>query len=264
MTRWALGVEYNGAPFFGWQTQIGVPTVQAVLEEALARIAGAPVRVIAAGRTDTGVHAAGQVVHFDSTADRRPEAYVRGTNAGLPPEVAVLWARVVPDDFHARFSAEARRYRYVLMDRRVRPGLLAGRVSFDHRALDASRMHEAAQALIGRHDFSSFRASQCQAKSPVRTIHELTIRRHGPFVVLRVRADGFLHHMVRNVVGVLAAIGAGERPVGWAEEVRQARDRSAGGLTASPQGLYLEAVDYPVRYGLPSLVDGTAWSPFCD
>ncbi|WP_297446424.1 tRNA pseudouridine(38-40) synthase TruA [Acidiferrobacter sp.] len=265
MTRWALGVEYDGARFCGWQSQAGVPTVQDALERALAQVACAPIRVVAAGRTDTGVHALGQVVHFDSDAERRPEAFVRGTNAHLGCDVAVLWARVVPDDFHARFSARARRYRYLWLNRRVRPALFRDQVSFEYRPLDTARMEAAAAALIGRHDFSAFRAAQCQAKTPVRTIHSLTIERRGPLIVMGIHADAFLHHMVRNIAGVLAAIGAGERPVAWAAEVLASCERAAGGITASPHGLYLEAVDYPERFGIPvsSGVVGAGLPFFC-
>lgn len=252
MTRFALGVEYDGAGFCGWQSQIGVATVQDALERALAQVACAPIRVVAAGRTDTGVHALGQVVHFDSDAKRRPEAFVRGTNAHLGADVAVLWARVVPGDFHARFSACARRYRYVWLNRRARPALFRDQLSFDHRPLDAGRMQAAAGALVGRHDFSAFRAAQCQAKTPVRTVHSLAIERHGPLVVMVIHADAFLHHMVRNIAGVLAVIGAGERPLAWAAEVLAGRERAMAGITAPPHGLYLEAVEYPQRYDIPA------------
>ncbi|MHB1512669.1 MAG: tRNA pseudouridine(38-40) synthase TruA [Acidiferrobacter sp.] len=252
MTRWALGVEYNGARFRGWQSQVGVPTVQDALEGALAAVACEPIRVIAAGRTDTGVHALGQVVHFDSEAMRRAEAFVRGTNAHLGEDVAVQWAQPVAGDFHARFSARARRYRYIWLNRRVRPAVFRDQVSFEYRPLDAARMQEAATALLGCHDFSAFRAAQCQAKSPVRTVHALSVERSGPLVVMLIRADAFLHHMVRNIAGVLAAIGAGEHPVCWAGEVLAARERAAAGNTASPHGLYFEAVEYPEHYGIPA------------
>jgi len=258
--RWALGVEYNGGPFCGWQSQIGVPTVQDAVESALARVACEPIRVIAAGRTDTGVHAVGQVIHFETKAERRAEAFVRGTNTHLPPDVAILWAQPVPYDFHARFSACGRRYRYVILNRRGRPGLWAGRVSFEYRPLDVDLMREAASALLGCHDFTSFRASQCQAKSPVRTLRLFDIQRTGPWVVMVVAADAFLHHMVRNIAGVLMTIGAHERPVSWVQHVLLARDRGAAGLTAPPQGLYLEAVDYPEHFHIPQTVTvGTPW-----
>ncbi|MHB8254576.1 MAG: tRNA pseudouridine(38-40) synthase TruA [Acidiferrobacter sp.] len=255
MTRLALGVEYNGALFSGWQSQIGVATVQDAVERALSCVADEPVRVIAAGRTDAGVHALGQVIHFDTTRSRRPDAFVRGANSHLSRDVSILWARVIPDDFHARFSALGRTYRYVILNRRVRPGLWASRVSFDYRPLDVARMQEGARALLGCHDFTSFRASQCQAKSPVRTLRRLDIERAGPFVILTAEANAFLHHMVRNIAGVLTAIGAGERPASWASEVLQAQNRGLGGLTASPDGLYLQAVLYPEHYGLPLPAD---------
>lgn len=251
MTRWALGIEYNGSTFSGWQSQVGVPTVQDALESALSAVTQHPVRVAVAGRTDAGVHALCQVAHFDSACERRPEAFVFGVNSQMHRDVSVLWAKPVPDDFHARFSALSRTYRYVILNRRARPGLWRGRVSFDYRPLDVARMQEAAAALIGRHDFTSFRASQCQAKSPVRTMQSLTVRRYGPLVTLSVEADGFLHHMVRNLAGVLAAIGAGERPIAWAQEVLDARNRAQGGFTATPDGLYFQAVRYPERFAIP-------------
>lgn len=255
MTRWALGIEYNGARFCGWQSQVGVATVQEAVERALSQVADEPIRVIAAGRTDAGVHAYGQVVHFDTAQGRRPEAFTRGANTHLSSDASILWAHPVSEDFHARFSAVGRTYRYVILNRRVRPGLWASRVSFDYRPLDVARMQEAAGALIGCHDFSSFRASQCQAKSPVRTVRSLKVERHGAFIVLTVEADAFLHHMVRNIGGVLCTIGAGEQAVAWAKQVLEARDRALGGLTATPDGLYLYAVHYPDHYGLPSVHD---------
>jgi len=252
VTRLALGVEYNGASFSGWQSQIGVATVQDAVQHALSYVADEPIHVVAAGRTDAGVHALCQVIHFDTTRDRRPDAFVRGANSHLSRDVSVLWARCVADDFHARFSALGRTYRYVILNRRVRPGLWASRVSFDYRPLDIGCMQEAALALLGRHDFTSFRASQCQAKSPVRTLRRLSIERSGPFVIMTVEADAFLHHMVRNIAGVLTAIGAGVRPTSWALQVLEARDRGLGGLTATPDGLYFQAVRYPDHYGLPA------------
>ena len=255
MTRWALGIEYNGARFSGWQSQVGVPTVQDAVERALSQVANEPIRVIAAGRTDAGVHAHGQVVHFDTTQSRGSEAFTRGVNTCLSADVSILWAHPVPEDFHARFSALGRTYRYIILNRRARPGLWASRVTFDYRPLDERRMQEAAGALLGQHDFTSFRASQCQAKSPVRTLRRLVIERSGAFVILTVEADAFLHHMVRNIGGVLCAIGAGEQPVSWAEWVLKARDRAVGGLTATPDGLYLYAVQYPDHYKVPSPQD---------
>lgn len=251
MTRFALGIEYSGTGFAGWQRQVRLRTVQEAVEEALSRVADEAVRVVAAGRTDTGVHALGQVVHFDCEKPRSADAFRRGGNAHLPADVSVVWARVVSDAFHARFSAHARTYRYVILNRPTRPAVWAGRVSFDHRPLDVTRMQEAGIALIGRHDFSAYRAVGCQAKSPVREVQVLQIERRDAFVILTVRANAFLHHMVRNIAGVLMAIGAGERPVDWARSVLDGRDRNLGGVTAPPDGLYFVSASYPVAFGIP-------------
>jgi tRNA pseudouridine38-40 synthase len=251
--RIALGIEYDGAGFKGWQLQRhGVRTVQGELEQALAQVAAHPVRVSCAGRTDTGVHAVGQVVHFDTESVREPRNWVLGANVHLPADVAVHWAQLVEDDFHARFSAQARSYRYLILNRPSRSSLLAGRTTWVHRPLDAGRMHQAGQALVGTHDFSSYRAIACQAKSPVRTLHSLNVIRHGELIELRAHADAFLHHMIRNIAGVLTAIGRGERPLEWAAEVLQLRDRTLGGVTAPPDGLYFERVWYPERYRIPA------------
>lgn len=250
--RVALGVEYDGAGFKGWQLQRHeVRTVQGVLEAAIGSVAAHPVRVSCAGRTDTGVHAVGQVVHFDTSAERNPRNWVLGSNVNLPPDVAVCWARQVGKDFHARFSAEARSYRYLILNRPTRSSLLRARTTWIHRPLDAGRMHAAGQALVGTHDFSSYRALGCQAKSPVRTLHSLTVRRHGEIIDLRVHANAFLHHMIRNIAGVLISIGQGDRAPDWATEVLQRRDRTRGGVTAPPDGLYFERVWYPARHALP-------------
>ena len=236
--RIALGVEYDGSSFHGWQAQKqGVRTVQAVLEQALAQVADHSLRVICAGRTDTGVHGIGQVVHFDSASIRTPRNWVLGANVNMPPDVSVTWAQFVPDDFHARFSATGRHYRYLILNRSSRSALMARRATWIHKPLDAELMHAAGQSLLGRHDFSSYRALQCQAKSPVRTLRELRVTRQGERIELRVAADAFLHHMIRNIAGVLIAIGAGERPVGWAQEVLGLRDRTLGGVTAPPAGV---------------------------
>ncbi len=252
--RIALGVEYDGSAFCGWQRQEpGVPTVQEAVETAVSRVADHPVTVICAGRTDTGVHANGQVIHFDAQAERTPRSWVFGTNANLPKTVCILWARPVSDAFHARFSAQQRAYRYVILNRPVRPTYLAGRVTWEYRPLDIEPMREAAQYLLGRHDFSSYRALACQAKSPVRTLHRLEVTRQGEFVTIEPEADGFLHHMVRNIAGVLMAIGAGERPPLWAREVLELRDRTLGGVTAPPHGLYLTRVGYPEEFRLPQV-----------
>ncbi|GIX21377.1 MAG: tRNA pseudouridine synthase A [Gammaproteobacteria bacterium] len=250
--RIALGIEYDGSAYHGWQRQDNAPSVQAVVEAAVGRVADHPVGVVCAGRTDTGVHATGQVVHFDTPARRPLHAWILGCNSHLPDDVCVRWARVVPDDFHARFKAVERAYRYVIHNTPARPALGRGRVTWWIKPLDVERMAAAARALVGRHDFSAFRAAECQAKSPVRTVHELSVRRVGEIIYLDARADGFLHHMVRNIAGVLIEIGAGRRPVEWAAQVLAGRCRAAGGITAPPDGLYLTAVRYPARYGLPA------------
>jgi len=252
VSRIALGVEYKGARYRGWQRQEdGVPSVQAALEKALSKVADEPVSVICAGRTDAAVHASGQVVHFDTAVERPLKAWIMGSNANLPGDISVTWAEVMPAHFHARFSAMARRYRYVIYNDPIRPAHQAEEVTWNHRPLDVSRMREAARALVGTHDFTSFRAVQCQAKSPVKTVHHLEVIEHGRFIVLDIRANAFLHHMVRNFAGVLMTIGAGERPVEWAAEVLAARDRRAGGVTAHPYGLYLVRVEYPEEFVLP-------------
>lgn len=250
--RIALGVEYKGSRYRGWQRQgAGVPSVQEALERALGRVAAESVSLQCAGRTDASVHASGQVVHFDTAVERPLQAWVMGANANLPGDISVCWAKVMPADFHARFKACARRYRYVIYNDPVRPAHMAEEVTWNHRPLDVQRMREAAALLVGTHDFTSFRAVQCQAKSPIKTVHHLNVIKHGRFIVLDVRANAFLHHMVRNFAGVLMTIGAGERPVEWVSEILAARDRRAGGVTAHPYGLYLVRVEYPEEFELP-------------
>jgi tRNA pseudouridine38-40 synthase len=252
MARIALGLEYDGSAFAGWQSQLTARGVQQAVEEALAVVADHPVEVMAAGRTDAGVHAAMQVVHFDTTAVRSERSWVLGGTTNLPPQVTVLWAREVPEGFHARYSAYARKYRYVILNRPQRPALAANRVSWVREPLDEQRMHVAAQQLIGEHDFSSFRAAECQARTPMRNVHEIGVQRYGELLVLTVMANAFLHHMVRNIAGVLIAIGSGDRPVEWAAEVLAARDRKLGGVTAAPGGLYLAGIRYAPALRLPS------------
>lgn len=254
--RIALGIEYLGSGYAGWQFQHHAVTVQQVLEGGLSQIANETVRVHCAGRTDAGVHATGQVVHFDTGADRPERAWTLGTNTRLPPDIAVQWATAVDPGFHARFAACARHYRYLILRRPVRSALWHQRALWSHRALDVERMQAAAAALVGRHDFTSFRAIGCQAKSPVRTVRYLDVEAQGPLIELRVGADGFLHHMVRNIVGALTAIGRGEAPVDWTAELLEVKDRSRGGVTAPAHGLYLTRVDYPAHYRLPSASDG--------
>lgn len=250
--RIALGVEYKGSRYRGWQRQAsGVPTVQEVLEKALSRVADSPVSLLCAGRTDAGVHASGQVVHFDTQAERSLKAWVMGANINLPHDISVSWAQVMPAHFHARFKAIARRYRYVIYNDPIRPAHLGEEITWNHRPLDLERMQAAARHLVGTHDFSAFRAGQCQAKSPIKQMHHLRLARHGKMIVLDVRANAFLHHMVRNIAGALMTIGAGERPVEWIKEVLDGRSRRAGGVTAHPFGLYLVQVEYPAEFILP-------------
>lgn len=249
--RIAAIVEYDGSTFSGWQWQDSAPSVQEAVEKALSQVANEPVRVITAGRTDAGVHACAQVIHFDSSAVRSDHAWLRGANSNLPPQVALLWVGQVDSEFHARFAATGREYRYVILNRSVRPTHLGKRVTHEYRPLDVTRMQTAAALLIGTHDFSSFRAMQCQAKSPVRELRRLSVTRHGDFVLIEAAANAFLHHMVRNLAGVLMDIGAGEQEPEWARRVLEARDRTLGGITAAPDGLYLTAVDYPDQFKIP-------------
>ena len=252
MARIALGIEYDGSRFLGWQTQPGGGAVQDALESALAGIAGAAVSTTAAGRTDRGVHACAQVVHFDAEAPRPPSAWVRGVNALLPDSVAVLWSCEVPAEFHARYSALSRTYRYELLNRPVRPALAASHVGWFHLPLDLARMREAARLLCGEHDFSAFRSSECQAKTPVRTLQQLDIERDGERIRFVLRANAFLHHMVRNIVGTLVYVGKGKHPPQWVGEVLQSRTRAAAAPTFGAQGLYLDRIQYDPRWGLPS------------
>lgn len=256
--RIALGVEYDGSAFCGWQFQDHSPSVQEAVEKALSCVANEPVRVICAGRTDTGVHASEQVIHFDTEVERSLRSWVYGANANLPDEVVILWATPISAEFHARFSAVRRRYRYVIYNRNVRPTFLAGRTTWDYRGLDEVRMAEAAQCLVGEHDFSSYRAVGCQAKSPVRSVHQIEVTRKNELIFIDIEANAFLHHMVRNIAGVLMAIGAGQRPVEWAKQVLEYRDRTLGGITASPSGLYLTQVSYPPEFELPQASQSSA------
>ena len=242
--RIALGIEYEGSGFCGWQSQAGGGAVQNVLESALSIVADASMRVVCAGRTDAGVHALAQVVHFDTEAVRPDTAWVRGVNANLPDSVAVRWAQAVPMDFHARFSARGRRYRYLLLNRAERPGLMARRVGWFHRPLDAEAMAAAAGLLLGEHDFSAFRAVECQAKSPVKTLRRADVTRHGDLLVFEFEASAFLHHMVRNLVGTLVYVGKGAHPPEWLGELLAGRDRALAAPTFEACGLYFAGVDY--------------------
>lgn len=249
----ALGVEYDGSAFCGFQLQKQVPSVQEALESALTQVAAAPIRVLPAGRTDAGVHATGQVIGFRSPVERPLKAWVRGANSLLPPGVRVTWARSVDADFHARFSAVARRYMYLFAERgyehEAASPLIRDRV-FEVRRLDDESMHRAAQELVGEQDFSAVRGAGCQSRSPWRCVHRVSVQRAGPLVVLDITANAFLLHMVRNIAGVLARVGDGSRPDSWVAELLAGRDRSVAGATAPPQGLYLVHVRYP-EYDFP-------------
>ena len=251
--RIALGLEYDGAAFCGWQTQPDGCGVQDHLQQALSRFADAPIEVTAAGRTDTGVHATAQVVHFDTDARREEASWIRGTNSNLHEGARVLWAREVAADFHARYGARSRTYRYLLLDAPVAPAILRGRVGWHHRALDVALMAEGLVALVGEHDFSSFRDAQCQAKSPVRHLIGAQVERHRGLVVFTFRANAFLHHMIRNIVGALVYVGMGKQPHAWIAELLAARDRRLAAPTFAPDGLYLAGVEYDPAFGLPGM-----------
>ena len=245
MPRIALGISYDGRPWQGWQKQPHGQTVQDTLERALASFTTVPVSTTCAGRTDTAVHALGQVVHVDCEINRSEESWVRGVNAHLPESISVQWAQYVGDDFHARFSATARSYTYVLLNTRVRQPLWCGRAGWVFQPLDVAAMKQASQCLVGEHDFSSFRSSQCQAKSPVRTISELSIVQKGNLIVVSLVGNAFLHHMVRNIMGALVQIGQGREPVEYMAELLALKDRTKGAPTFAPDGLYLTEVSYP-------------------
>lgn len=246
MARIALGISYNGAGYHGWQAQqAGVPSVQHEVETALSKVAAHPVRVTCAGRTDTGVHATGQVIHFDTTAARSGKAWIMGGNAQLPADVSVAWALDVPDEFDARHSATSRRYMYVIYNARVRSALMPAMMTQEHRPLDAARMQEAAQGLLGENDFSAFRAASCQSRTPMRNVQSIRVFRQHDLVVLDISANAFLHHMVRNIAGTLLEIGSGTRPVSWVDELMAGKDRNLAAKTAAPNGLYLVQVAYP-------------------
>jgi len=249
--RVALGIEYDGAAFCGWQTQPEACGVQDALEAALSEIAANATKTVCAGRTDASVHALGQVVHFDTQAQRPLSAWVRGVNAVLPDAVAVRWAHVVSDEFHARFSALSRRYRYFLLNRSQRPGLFGQYVGWFHSGLDVELMQSGARALVGEHDFSTFRAADCQAKNPVRTVHDLRIQSQGDVVCVDITANAYLQHMVRNIVGALVYVGSARQPPEWIAQILEQRDRSQAAPTFSPNGLYLSSVGYASHWGLP-------------
>jgi len=262
MRRIALGLAYDGSAWQGWQTQPHGQTVQDTLERALAEFAQMPVPTICAGRTDAGVHAAMQIVHIDTPLDRRWESWVRGVNTFLPPSINVAWAQDVDLSFHARFSALSRTYTYVLWRGRVQPALWAGRAGWTHHPLDLDAMRNGASHLIGQHDFSAFRSSQCQAASPIRTLTRLDIEEQGPFVVLTLQANAFLHHMVRNLVGALLQIGQGREASDWMATLLEQRDRRLSAATFMPDGLYLSSVEYPAHFGLDGHHSPDQLSPF--
>lgn len=249
--RIALGVEYDGSGYNGWQSQPDVPNVQDTLQAALGNVAGESIAILAAGRTDTGVHALEQVVHFDTTVDRPLTAWVRGTNAFLPKDIAVLWAHPVPDEFHARFSAQARSYQYVLINRPSRSAVHQGKVGWFHLPLDVAAMRSAAQHLLGEHDFSAFRSSQCQAKTPLKNLAQLDIQQQGDTIIFNLTANAFLHHMVRNILGCLLYVGKGKYPSDWLREVLAGRERKFAAPTFAPDGLYLRHITYDAKWGLP-------------
>lgn len=256
--RIALAVEYDGSAFFGWQKQLNpaLPTVQSALEHAVSKVADHPVHLYCAGRTDAGVHATGQVVHFETTSARPLRAWVKGVNAHLPASVAVRWATPVAADFHARHTALSRSYRYLVLNRPERPAVGASLLTWEPMPLDAAAMHQAGQSLLGERDFSAFRAAGCQSGTPMRNVSAVSVRRDGELVVLEITANAFLLHMVRNIAGSLMAIGRGEHPVSWMAALLASRDRNLAAPTASPAGLYLVHVAYPASHGLPVLPAG--------
>ena len=251
MGRIAVGVEYDGGAYSGWQIQASAPSVQQQIQLALTRVADAPVEVICAGRTDAGVHAHAQWAHFDTSAARHERAWVLGANTSLPADIALRWARAVPDHFHARYSALSRTYRYLILNRTSRSALARGRAWCVHRPLNEAAMSAAAAPLLGEHDFSAFRSSECQARSPIRRLYQLQVRRAADWLVIEVRANAFLHHMVRNLVGVLVAVGSGSAGPQRAREQLDSRRRASGEATAPAHGLYLWRVEYPPQFGLP-------------
>ena len=250
-TRWALGIEYDGQYFSGWQQQPDRKTIQSHLEDALAQVACEPISVVGAGRTDTGVHALYQILHFDTHATRLPTAWIRGANHHLPYAIRILWAQTVSHDFHARFSACKRSYRYALYSASIRPAIFHKKVGWTHYALNENSLVEALSFLIGEHDFSAFRSSACQSKNPVKTMYQASITRRGDFWLFDFAASGFLHHMIRNIMGALVMIGAGKKPPVWISELLHQKIRSPVVPTFSPDGLYLTSVEYPEPWQFP-------------
>ncbi|MGI9232827.1 MAG: tRNA pseudouridine(38-40) synthase TruA [Woeseiaceae bacterium] len=261
--RIALGIEYDGTGYNGWQRQQMGLGVQQRVEEALSLVANDIVEVVCAGRTDTGVHACGQVVHFDSASERSDRGWILGANSNLPDDINLTWAQRVDDDFHARYSATSRSYSYRILNRLERSALHRDRAWWVYQALDTGAMHDAAQSLRGRHDFSAFRAAGCQASTAVREISAISVQREGDWITLTVTANAFLQHMVRNITGSLVAVGLGEQEVTWVSEVLTGRDRKAGGIAAPPHGLTLSRVDYPAQFNIPQPVNYGPWAAGC-
>jgi tRNA pseudouridine38-40 synthase len=259
--RVALGIAYRGSAYRGWQSQPGGQTVQDHVDVALSAFADQPIRCICAGRTDAGVHALNQVVHFDTPVGRDAEAWVRGTNRYLPDDIAIQWCRFVPDAFHSRAHALGRRYAYVLLESRVRPALESGHVGWTFRRLDERAMREAAGALIGEHDFSAFRSAECQAPSPVKTLRTLAIERRGDYWRFNFDGDAFLHHMIRNIMGGLVAVGGGVRDVPWMSEVLEAKDRSLAAATFAADGLHFLGPYYDAVHAIPDRTAAMSWLP---
>ncbi|MFP3019424.1 MAG: tRNA pseudouridine(38-40) synthase TruA [Arsenophonus sp.] len=251
MNKIALGVEYSGSNYYGWQRQQQVKSIQSCLEFALTKIANESIQVYCAGRTDAGVHATGQVIHFDTSVIRKDSAWTIGVNSYLPSDIVVHWSKIVTSDFHARFSAIARQYRYIIFNHCYRPVILAAGVTHYHAPLNAERMHTAAQSLVGEHDFTSFRSINCQSKSPFRNIMYVHVNRYGKYIVIDIKANSFVYHMVRNIVGSLLSIGSGNQNISWIEELLELKDRKKASITAKAEGLYLVSVDYPSKYKLP-------------
>ena len=259
--RIALGIEYDGSKYSGWQRQRHADSVQERLEKALSKVANKPVEVQCAGRTDAGVHGTGQVVHFDVDVERKMVAWTMGANANLPKDIAVRWAKEVSEDFHARFSATARRYRYIIYNHALRPAILGAGVSHYHGELDAEKMHEAGQYLLGENDFTSFRAVYCQSLSPYRNLMHLNVSRQGNYVIIDIKANAFVHHMVRNITGSLIKVGHGDEKPEWIKWLLEQKDRTLAGATAKAEGLYLVDVDYPDEFGLPRSPIGPLFLP---
>jgi tRNA pseudouridine38-40 synthase len=257
--RIALVVEYDGTSYHGWQAQTGLHTVQQTLEQSISKVADQAVSVVCAGRTDTGVHATNQVVHFDCDKERTTRGWIHGFNSFLPKDVCVKWAKEMPDTFHARYSALSRHYRYIIYNGALRPALLRSNMTWQYRQLDHELMHEAAQSLLGEQDFTSFRSVECQSKTAMRNLHSLEVKRLGDMLVIDIAANAFLHHMVRNIAGVLIAVGGGKQPVSWVQAVLEAKDRRLGAETAPSYGLYLVQVSYPSSFGVLQQPAGPAF-----